>query len=262
MELINRMYELLNIQLDNNVLDIYNKISNNRKNEIFNLILNNFNQFNKNFQNCGVDYLVYLIFTKLIKHKNIERYIKILNEEGYINFLNSGNIKLIINYLSNYTNDNVEVFETIINILNILDNTQLFIILSSKYIDSNGNSQFEYNNLINRGSELYNIQTIDGNDFYSKYFNYIQSPEKENEVEHLVSIYSTQEKLDYFSFAINKLFNSNIGVINIEYSNTSMNLNSLAFAIYYIGNCQMTLEERFKKFTNVITYEQLVYVGV
>ena len=267
MAIVRRFQELTNQNNNDHYSLVYNKIINNQRNEIYYYIEDELYNVNKNLQYCGINYFVYYIFNCLIKTNNYHQdfqFIDTLVNEGYITYLTDGNIKLITNELNNLSNDNSDVLATLVNILNILTNEQLFIILNANYgysnNNQNGNNYYYHQNLTNKGSTLYNLESINGDDYIYKHYNGVDNPEKDYTINHLENNYNTQNKKDYFSYAITKLYNSNNGIIHNN--NLMISNDQLKFLLYYIDFPGMDINDKFIKFCRVLTNEQLIYIGV
>lgn len=273
---INKVANEFNFEIDNNVNDLYNVINNGSRNLSYIKILNQFKNLNNEAQYySSINYLVYLIlstFTHNTHHtynemldvylnNNINETIKNFVDEGYIKYLTQGDIKNIILILTSLTNNNNSLYNTnkITDILDVLSNEQLFVLLNMR--NMNDSTPF-INNLFSNSCILYNIYDIYGNDYYNIHYNFeYGNIEKDNQINYLHLQYDNNNKVDYFHFAINKLFNSNYGVTNLN-NNTGMTYNQLAFCLYYINNATLNLDERFSKFVNILTLQQLTYIGV
>lgn len=258
---------------DNNDIDKYQNILNNNRTVIYNSIINKFNELTTNFKHSSVNYMVYFILSVLTKptsndnsyipdldyyrETNINTSILMLINQNIINYLTSGNIKLILNHLIYSSNMNADYKDIITNILNILDNNQLFIIMS--ITDEQRN--YIMLNLRFHSIKLYNIEDNEGNDFMYKHYNFINTEDIQKEINYLESQYTQQNKMNYFILTINKLFNGNYGIIHLR-NNLNLNYYQLSYCLYYMSHKKFTIDERFHKFVKVLSYEQINYIGV
>lgn len=273
MDFINRVAELFNIHVDNELMDMFNKINNNQRNIIYNVIIQQVENTTEPNQYCCLNFLTFLIISTFTKNKhhpycpildnyrdnNISQCIDDLVNEEYISYINQGEIKLILLELYNQ-NDNKSITDRIISILDILSNKQLYIIMNIEGSGYNGESLV--NKLIFNSQNLYMVNDVLGNDYYNLHFDFeLGNDEKEEEINHLEKVYNENDMINYFCFSINKLFNSDIGITSLR-PNIGMTRYQLAYCLYYCNHPLMNIQERFHKFVNVLTLEQLIYVGV
>jgi hypothetical protein len=272
MNFINRVSELFNISIDNNVMDTFNKINNGQSNMIYHQITQQVENVSEPNQFCSLNYLAYLIISTFTKNKhhpynpNLDNYrycnisdcIDELVYDEHIKYLTQGEIKLIMNELVNQ-NYNRQITDSIVSILDILSMEQLFILVS---INSNINGRTLVSPLVMNSQMLYMVNDLHGNDYFSLHYDFeIGNEDKEFEIQHLENVYNENEMLSYFSFSINKLFNSECGITPLN-SELGMTHRQLAYCIYYSNHPTMNVQERFHKFANVLTLDQLTYVGV
>lgn len=276
MNFINRVAELFKFEINNNILDINNKINNQQRNIIYNSIIQQVENVNEPNQYCALSYLTYLIlstFTKNFHHpycanldynrdENVSSCINKLVNEKYINYITQGKIKLILMELYN-KDENTLVSECITNILDYLSNRQLFIIMNINDKDNYEGTPLLFS-IITNSHNLYGMlpRVIDGINYYNLYFDFEYDNEvKNNQVLHLENVYNEQDMLSYFNFAINKLFNSDCGIITLN-DDIGMSHRQLAFCIYYCNHPTLPTKEKFHKFVNVLNLDQILYVGV
>jgi hypothetical protein len=259
---INKFIDLTNCEIPRYLLEESLDQLENYKNLYYNEIISIIESLDRKYQHASCIYLVYHLLITFIKNDivdnymlNIRKNINTLVNLNYIEFLSSGKSKLIINDLINeLNNDNFNVSNVIINIFDHLTPRQLFIL---KYIKINNNPLF--NDLEFKCDIFFSIEN--GNYFYKKYDNNDESLEKNKTINELETIYDNKSKRNYFSFAINKLFNKCFGITHIN-NKLSLNYEQLKYCLYFACNNKYDIHERFHNFANVLKNKQLIYIGI
>ena len=227
----------LGFTFDNNDNDRYQIIMNGDRTSLYNAILNKINSLNETLQHSSLTYMVYYIVGILTKQSmvgyipdldcnrevNISIGIKSLVQEGILQYLTQGQVKLIINYFIDFTNENVGIGTTISKILDVLDKHQLFTIMSI----TNERRNYIILDLHNHSCVLFNIMDIDGEDYNYKHYDFQLDERVDEEIKYLETQYNAQNKRDYFSSSINKLLNADIGIIP-QWNDTSMKYQPMA----------------------------------
>jgi hypothetical protein len=275
MDFINVLAELFGFEVTNNILTMYNYINNNQRNIVYRDITNQIENVTDANQYSSINYLVYLIISTLtynnhhtysqfldsFRDKTVNSSMIKLVEEEFVKYLTQGQIKLIMLQLYSNINENNSVINNIINILDVLSNEQLFIIMNINGDINNNNGNSLVSNIVQNSHNFYMVADINGNDYYNLHFEFENNNNKDDEIRHLENVYNDNDMNTYFHFAINKLFNSDCG-IRILNRNIGMTHHQLSFCLYYCNHPTMTISERFHKFINVLSLEQLVYIGV
>ena len=273
MDFINEMSRIFQFEINNNVIETFNTIKDKHRNVITAQLVQQFNgNVNEAQSVSSINYLLYLIISTLTKnnhhlendvidnHRNttINGEVNRLVENGHMTHLTQGQIKSIILCVNEIGNDNNSYTDILCSILDVLTDEQYLFIL---YIDDvQGNSLIK--NLYKNASIAYDIKDIYANDYYTLHYNFeIGNDEKDAEISHLENVYDNNDMSTYYHFTINKLFNSDCGIIALD-SELGMTYKQLLWCIYYMTNTQLNLTEKFHKFCNVLHLEQLTYVGV
>lgn len=241
-------------------------------NQVINKLYQNHNISERTYQQNVVAYLGYIIISGLTVHNHDMSFIDSFDNDGFGNSklnkfvstmaefkfphitMTQGANKQVIMLLESYARSPDTFIDIIKNMLAILNTDQLLILYFTK--NEQGVSILEHMQMQNEDSCL--------NYFNGNFVNMqsITNTNKEHkiELEHLSKTYEQQHKLYYFHFAIIKLYMSYVGLpLSSSYRISTI---QLQYLIRYITMTDMNIEEQFKGFCNVLTYEQLCYVGV
>lgn len=174
---------------------------------------------------------------------------------GYLDIiLNHNKLHYILSVLHLYANNEIEFMETLTKLFESLNYYQIVFLCLIK--NTNNERIVHYLTCYDNENPLY---FINGN-FNNIQYNYVVSDNKENIINYLNGLYTPEEKLDYLSFGIKKIYCSDFGLsksINVCLFN-----NQLQYLLKYITDRTMTVSERFDKYCNILSYNQLNYVGI
>jgi hypothetical protein len=273
MDFVNELELIFNFDIDNNTIEEFNTIKDGRRNVIISQLVQQLNgNVNEAQGISSINYLVYIIISTLTNNQHhcanniIENYrptyinedVENLVRNGHMTYLTQGQIKQILVCANEITNDNYSYDDMFCDILDVLTDEQFFFILHIN--DQPAKPLIKH--LFNGACNAYGLVDIYANDYYTLNYNFeIGNDEKEEEIRHLESVYDENDMSKYFHFTINKLFNSDCGITTLG-AELGMSYEQLLWCIYYMTNTQLCLSERFHKFVNVLTLEQITYVGV
>jgi hypothetical protein len=240
-------------------------------NRIINKLYQNPNIIERYYQQNVISYLGYLIISGLTNHSHdmdaidtfdsdgfgfskLSKFVSIMSANKFPHIsMTQGANKQVIMLLESYARS-LNTFTIIKNMLAVLNDDQLLVLYFTK--NEQGVSILEQLYMSDEDSCL--------NYFNGNFVNILPinntNQEHKEEIDYLSQTYNQQEKCDYFHFAIVKLYMSGIGVMRAESHHLSTI--QLQHLIRFITMIDMNVEERFKGFCNVLTHEQLLYVGV
>lgn len=241
-------------------------------NQVINKLYQNPKIIESSYQQHVVSYLGYLIISGLTNHchdmseidsfdndgtgiSKLGKFVSTMSGNGFPHIsMTQGANKQVIMLLESYARSPDTFIAIIQNMLAVLNVDQLLLLYFTK--NEQGISVLEQLQMYDESSCLY---YFNGN-FVNMLSINNTNQEHEEELMHLVQTYNQQDKRDYFHFAIVKLYMSGVGIM--RGGSHHLSTVQLQHLIRFITMTDMNVEERFKGFGNVLTLEQLLYVGV
>lgn len=243
-------------------------------------ILNNLNKTanitDPKYKNHVLAYLVYVIIRLFTPHEHdtttIDLYDSESNYDGnnksnYYNIvkriknkhdnlgMSSGNFKLLLIAASSYGENKYSFNETLINIFNILTNEQILFLGAVN--DTSNVPILESFGTLDVDSVLY---YYNNENFIDNLQNIEVSENQTETVDYMLNVYKYNNMLNYFNFAINKLYNDTcLFTQNREHQLTSEQLKKL---LLIMSSTSYNIKYKFRSFCKILNTEQLTYVGV